>query len=116
MLVPSIGKVAGSSPPDFRDRLSIPQKPQMYLGLFVFMEYFVYILKSYSDGSFYVGSTSDPAERLKKHNSPHKGYTGKKHPWEFVYVEKFLTKSDAIKRESFIKRQKSKQYYWADIR
>ena len=80
---------------------------RFYLGLFVFMEYFVYILKSNLDQSFYVGYFSDPTKRLEKHNSSHKGFTGKKQPWEIVYMERFPTKSDAKKRENFIKGQKS---------
>ncbi|NVJ85437.1 MAG: GIY-YIG nuclease family protein, partial [Algoriphagus sp.] len=39
------------------------------------MDFYVYILQSELDGSFYVGVSSDPEDRLAKHNRPHKGYT-----------------------------------------
>ncbi|MFC5623314.1 GIY-YIG nuclease family protein [Algoriphagus winogradskyi] len=42
------------------------------------MEFFTYILQSEKDGSFYIGSSQDPAERLKKHNRMHSGYTARK--------------------------------------
>ena len=38
-------------------------------GYFPVMCYFVYILQSERDGSFYIGSTSDVEARLSRHNS-----------------------------------------------
>ena len=60
---------------------------------------------------YYVGYTGDLiAERLRKHNSNHKGYTGKTNDWEVVYKELFKCKNSAILREMEIKRQKSRKY------
>ncbi|MBW3468249.1 hypothetical protein EGN73_10540 [Arthrospiribacter ruber] len=42
------------------------------------MVFFVYILQSLKDKSFYVGVSHNPEERLEKHNRHHKGYTGRK--------------------------------------
>ncbi|MBS9526023.1 GIY-YIG nuclease family protein [Litoribacter ruber] len=72
------------------------------------MAYFLYILQSLKDSSYYIGSTENPEERLEKHNRPHKGYTGKKQPWVLVYTEVFPNKTDALKRELYLKRMKSK--------
>lgn len=72
--------------------------------------YYVYILQSLLDGSYYIGYSHDPLSRLLKHNSSNTGYTSKKKPWKLVYVEEYNTKAEAISRESEIKRQKSKVY------
>ncbi len=69
---------------------------------------FVYIIYSNSINRYYVGVTSDIESRIKKHNSNHKGFTGKANDWELKYSEEFELKSDAMKRESQIKSWKSK--------
>ncbi len=71
------------------------------------MSFFVYIIQSETDQSYYVGYTSDLETRIEKHNAGNSRYTSKKIPWVLIYFEKFQTKSEAIKREKFIKRQKS---------
>ncbi|WP_245189776.1 GIY-YIG nuclease family protein [Lunatimonas salinarum] len=62
--------------PRHRDRLSIPLlEPWLAKALFVygyFMAHFVYIIQSELDGTFYIGESKDPTDRLEKHNRPHK--------------------------------------------
>ncbi len=41
----------------------------------------VYILYSIQKKRYYVGSTANLVERIKKHNRKHKGFTGKVHDW-----------------------------------
>ena len=72
--------------------------------------FYVYILRSLKDDSFYVGMSADPLGRLAKHNRKHRGYTARKQPWILVYEEMLESKEDALKRESEIKKQKSRQY------
>ncbi len=74
------------------------------------MSHYTYILQSEKDGSFYIGCSENPERRLEKHNLPHKGYTAKKQPWKLVYSEGFEDKTEALKRENFLKRQKSKDF------
>jgi putative endonuclease len=74
------------------------------------MVYYVYILQSEKDGTFYIGSSQDPNLRLQKHNAPHKGYTSRKQPWKIVYSEKFEAKQDALQRERYLKAQKSREF------
>ena len=74
------------------------------------MVYFVYILQSLKDHSYYVGSTQDLAERINRHNQGRSKYTKAKRPWKLVYHEKFPDRSSALKREKQIKRQKRKEY------
>ena len=71
------------------------------------IHFYVYIVQSEKDKSFYIGYSQKPESRLIKHNSSNKGYTATKKPWEIVYTENFESKTLAIKREKFIKRQKS---------
>lgn len=75
------------------------------------MKYSVYILQSEKDESFYIGYSVDPIKRLDKHNAAQKGYTAFKKPWKLVYTEEFDTKTEAIKREKFLKRQKNTAFY-----
>ena len=57
-----------------------------------------------------MGFTGDLIEeRIRKHNSNHKGYTGNMGDWELVYSEVFTEKSLAMKREKEIKKWKSRK-------
>ena len=73
------------------------------------MNYFLYILFSEKLNRYYVGYTADINERVRKHNSNHKGFTGKTSDWELVYSESFETKEDAYAREREIKKWKSRK-------
>jgi putative endonuclease len=56
-----------------------------------------------------VGHTGDTIEeRLRKHNSDHKGFTGKAGDWQIVYIEKYSTKEEAYARERTVKKWKSR--------
>lgn len=67
-------------------------------------EFVVYILYSKKFIKHYTGFTSNIIERFKSHNSLEtKGYTLKFRPWEVIYVELFYSKSDAMKREKYLK-------------
>jgi putative endonuclease len=73
------------------------------------MPFHVYILFSSTRNKCYVGHTGDDLEeRLRKHNSNHKGFTGKTSDWKIVYTETIETKELAYKREREIKSWKSK--------
>ena len=70
--------------------------------------HFVYILYSQTLDKYYVGSTSNLAVRLIKHNGNHKGFTGKAADWLIMYSESYSTKSFALVREMAIKKWKSR--------
>ncbi len=73
--------------------------------------FYVYILYSALKDAYYIGFTADTLEeRLRKHNSHHKGFTGKQNDWIIAYVETFPNKPSAIKREKEIKSKKSRKY------
>jgi predicted GIY-YIG superfamily endonuclease len=65
---------------------------------------FVYILKC-ADGSYYVGSTTDLAERERFHNEGlGAAYTAKRRPVRVVYSEAHESWPAARKREARLKR------------
>ena len=72
------------------------------------MQYFVYILFSLSKNRYYIGYTSNLEERLIRHNQKAKSFTGSVNDWVIVYTENFLSKEEAIARESKIKSWKSR--------
>ncbi|SHH53281.1 GIY-YIG nuclease family protein [Winogradskyella jejuensis] len=83
------------------------------VGLFCFknMLFKVYIIYSNKIDKFYVGYSGDILEeRIRKHNTNHKGFTGKANDWELKYFEEYSEKSEAIKRELSIKNKKSRKH------
>ena len=71
--------------------------------------YTFYILYNKIKSHYYIGFTGDKfEERLRKHNSDHKGFTGKAGDWIIVYSEIFNEKKAAMRREKEVKGWKSK--------
>ena len=72
--------------------------------------YYLYVLKSKKNGSFYIGSTKDLRKRFKQHNSGKSLFSKKFLPWELVYYEAYQKYKYAFRREkSFKKRAKAWQ-------
>ena len=67
--------------------------------------YFVYMLEC-ADGTLYTGITTDLTRRLNEHNGSKKGakYTRSRRPVTLAYSESFKNRSEASKREYYIKR------------
>jgi len=75
------------------------------------MTFYTYILYSQAIDRYYVGYTGDVLnERLRKHNTNHKGYTGRTNDWVIVYTESYNSKAKVYAREREIKKQKSRIY------
>ena len=70
--------------------------------------YSVYILYSKSFDRYYVGYTNNIERRVAEHNRKKGKFTDKGIPWKLVFFENFQTKKEAIDREKYIKRRKSK--------
>ena len=69
-----------------------------------------YILYSSALDKFYIGHTEDEiTERLRRHNSNHKGFTGGIGDWQIVYTEIFADKKRAYARERQLKNSKSRK-------
>ena len=68
--------------------------------------YYFYILRC-SDNSLYCGVTNNPKKREKEHNvskSKASRYTRTRRPVKLVYIEKFQTLQEAMRREKQIKK------------
>jgi len=72
--------------------------------------YYVYILESISTGRYYIGSTKNVENRLRKHNAGHSAATKGYRPWKLIHIEEFQAHGDALRREYEIKRHKSRAY------
>ncbi|MDO8555194.1 MAG: GIY-YIG nuclease family protein [bacterium] len=70
------------------------------------MLYFVYILKSLKDNRYYIGQTDNLEERINKHNRGEVKSTKSRIPFVLIKKEIFYTRSEARKRENYLKRLK----------
>jgi putative endonuclease len=103
-------RVGGSSP-------STPTKNKEapFRGFFVMWTF--YILFSPSANKYYIGFTGDSMEeRLRKHNTNHKRFTGGIGDWQIANTESFATKDEAMQRESTVKKWKSRKMIEALIK
>jgi putative endonuclease len=78
----------------------------------VFMNkfYYVYVLLSEKDHSFYIGFTIDIKTRLTEHNSGKVSTTRNRRPLKLVYWEGCLNQQDTAKREKYLKTTWGKRY------
>jgi len=65
--------------------------------------YFVYVLYSLKDHKLYKGSTSNIQKRILRHNSGGNKSTAHRKPFVLVHIEQFEDKSEALKRELYLK-------------
>jgi putative endonuclease len=65
--------------------------------------FYVYVLESLTDRMSYIGHTDDLSNRLIEHNSGRCRFTKGHQPWEIIYRELASSRSEAIKRERFLK-------------
>ena len=79
------------------------------------MRYYVYILYSPSKGKYYVGSCEDMSVRLLQHNAGRNKSTKHGVPWELRKTEDYAMRSEAVKREFFIKSMKSRKFIEAVV-
>ena len=72
-------------------------------------KHYVYILLC-SDDTLYTGYTNNLEKRIQQHNESKEGakYTRSRRPCKLVYHEEFDDKSEALKREYFIKHKMMK--------
>jgi putative endonuclease len=66
-------------------------------------KYFVYVLKSSKNNFHYIGHTHDLEERLEIHNKKKVRSTKGHAPFKMIYTETFTTRSEACKREMYLK-------------
>tara|TARA_S200000501_G_scaffold339621_1_gene347403 strand:- start:225 stop:473 length:249 start_codon:yes stop_codon:yes gene_type:complete len=72
------------------------------------MSYYVYMLKSKGPKSVtYIGYTNNINKRLALHNSGKGAKFTRGRTWKLIYKEFFKSKSKAISREYYIKKNRS---------
>ncbi|MFZ5982678.1 MAG: GIY-YIG nuclease family protein [Patescibacteria group bacterium] len=79
------------------------------------MPYFVYILKSLADGKLYIGQTKDLENRLERHNNRQVKATRSRTPLEIIHFETFETRTESVRRESYLKSLKNSRYLEENI-
>jgi len=72
--------------------------------------FYVYVIRSESSGKLYTGQTDNLARRIDAHNKGLSRYTNKRGPWKLVYSEELNTRTDALKREKFLKSGKGREF------
>ncbi len=66
--------------------------------------YTVYVLYSEKFGKHYTGFTSDFGQRMVSHDIlGKKDWTKRYRPWKIILAEEYEMKSDAMKREKWLK-------------
>ena len=68
------------------------------------MMHYVYLLRSYKTGKFYLGCTKDIQRRLNEHNNGLSRSTRGRGPFEVIYYEAYKFREDAENREMTLKR------------
>ena len=76
---------------------------------------YVYVLRSLKDDQFYVGLTRDLPLRLQQHNSGLVISTKKRTPFELVYWEGCLNRSDAAQRREISQERMGQTLYQNSI-
>lgn len=70
--------------------------------------YTMYILKSTNTNRYYIGSTDNIKKRLEQHNKGYSRFTKGKGPFIIMYTEEYATRSEAVRREYYLKSLKSR--------
>jgi len=65
--------------------------------------YYVYVLKSLKDNHTYIGYSSNLEQRFVEHSAGLVKSTKNRRPLKLVYYQAFLSESDAIREEKYLK-------------
>lgn len=67
------------------------------------MKYCIYVLRSLTDSSIYIGMTNDLSRRIKQHKLGQVRSTKSKRPFKLIYKELLKSRSEARSREKYFK-------------
>ncbi len=71
--------------------------------------FYVYFLKSLKNNDLYIGSTENLEKRFALHNLGKVKSTQFYRPWKILDHEVYNTRSEAVKRERFLKNHQQKE-------
>ncbi len=77
--------------------------------------YYVYVIKSEKNRKQYIGYTENLEERLQSHNAGKVRSTKSFIPYKIIYKEEYLNKTEARKRELFLKSGKGREYLKSNL-
>ncbi|MBK8921693.1 MAG: GIY-YIG nuclease family protein [Saprospirales bacterium] len=83
------------------------------MGFFIFVQFYatLHLYPSIPGRCFFLHRLYfNISRRLQEHNAGLSSFTSRKIPWRLVYFEDFDDKSDALKRERFIKAMRNKNF------
>jgi putative endonuclease len=72
------------------------------------MNFFVYVLRSDVTGRRYIGSCHDLDNRFREHNAGESKATKHGIPWRLIHYESFSSRTEAVRRERFLKTGKGR--------
>lgn len=72
--------------------------------------FYNYVLECDKTKTFYTGATDNLERRLEQHHKGQVYYTKNKLPVSLIYFEACLNKSDAFRREKYLKTGMGKRY------
>ena len=72
--------------------------------------YYVYFLRSLKNNDLYVGSAEDLKKRVALHNGGRVRSTKFYKPWKLLGFEEYNSRSEAVRREKFLKSHQQKDY------
>ena len=76
----------------------------------------VYAIKSILRNYIYVGLTNNLGRRFGEHNNGENKTTNPYKPFELIFIEKFVKRSDARKKEKFLKSGIGKEFLKALVK
>ena len=74
------------------------------------ISFYTYVLHSEKDGKLYTGYTKDLKLRIEQHNKGQVESTKERGPFNLIYYEACLNRSDATRREKYLKTYHGKAY------
>jgi putative endonuclease len=77
---------------------------------------YVYVLQSLRDRRWYTGMAADLRKRIHDHESGRVDSTCHRRPFRLVYYEACLCRSDAARRERYLKSGRGKKYLGQRLR
>ena len=78
------------------------------------MAFHTYVLQN-QQNRLYVGSTGNLAERLERHAAGDSRWTSKRGPWRLVYSEEHVSRSEAMRREKYLKSGSGREWLRAKL-
>jgi putative endonuclease len=74
------------------------------------LNFYTYILFSDKLQKFYIGSTQNLELRIDYHNNGLVKFTSKGTPWRLIWSMSFETRSEAVQKETKIKKRGAKRF------